>query len=115
LKNKILFKWDNSGLASEIFEYKNKKLYQVKIFKIRGNFRVDLLEDNYDVLLENTSNDSFKKFVDQSKSVEDQVLEWASYNLRRKIGLCEICKEKKIVQRLSKYDKGKEDFRGISI
>ncbi|WP_084080197.1 hypothetical protein [Flavisolibacter ginsengisoli] len=114
-KNEYLFKWDETGLITDIIEHKNKKLYQVKIFKIRGNYRVDLLEDNYDVSLENTSNDTFRKVVDTSKPVEEQVLEWASYILRRKIGVCEICKQKKIVQRLSKHDREKEEFEGLKI
>lgn len=112
---KNLFKWDETGTCSDIIEYKNKKKYQVKIFKIRGNYRVDLLEDNYDVSLENTSNSSFREVVDITKTVEEQVLEWASFILTKKVDLCDICKQRKVVQRLAKHDREKEEFQEFKV
>lgn len=112
-QTEIIFTWDKSGTTSETIKYKNNQQYQIKIIKIRGNYRVDLLENEFGVSLENTSNDSFRKFVDTNKDVEHQILEWASYILSNKIGRCDICKERKVIQRLSKYDTDQNEFKGL--
>jgi hypothetical protein len=111
-KDEIQFTWDKTGMATEILKFKNNKQYQIKILKIHGNYRAYLLEDNYDVSLENTTNDGFRKIVDVSKPVEDQVLEWATYILSRKIGRCDNCKETKVINKLAKYDLEKKEFNG---
>lgn len=110
----ILFKWDKTGTNSDILKYKNNKHYQIKIFKIRGNYRVDLLEDEFDISLENTANDSFKRNVDINKFVEEQILEWASYILKNRMGRCDICKERKVIKKLAKYDLSQNEFAGLN-
>ena len=113
LESEIKFTWDKTQENTEVYNHTNGKKYRVKTFMIRGNYRVDLLEDDYEVALENTSNESFREKVDISKQVEEQILEWAEYILLKKTEKCDVCSEFKIIQNLSEYDKEKDEFKGI--
>lgn len=113
LDNKIKFTWDKTEENTEVYYHPNGKKYQVRSFKIRGNYRIDLLEDDFAVASENTSNESFREIVDISKQIEAQILEWAEHILLKKTGKCDVCSEIKIIQNLSEYDKEKQEFKGI--
>lgn len=113
LNNKIKFIWDRTQENTEVYHHPNGKKYQIIFFKIRGNYRVDLLEDDFVVASENTSKESFREIINTSKEIREQIIEWAEYILLKKIGKCNICSEIKISQNLSEYDKEKKEFKGI--
>ena len=112
-KKAIKLFWDKTGKKSEIIELKNKRKYHVEIFKIRGNYRVDLFEDRLAVAIENTSNESFIKAVDTSSSLEEQALEWASHILTKNMAVCDICKDKRITQKMTRFYKGLDEYKNF--
>lgn len=106
-----MFSWVEDLKESNEINYENHK-YKIISKKIFGNYRLDLLEDNIPVVLENTSNDSFLKLVNTDESVSSQILKWAKLVVEEHSNLCDRCKESKLVFGVEKYDKGKE-FTGL--
>lgn len=113
MKQKLKFKWDESGNKSNLVKFTNGKVYQVINSKFHENFRVDILENEIQVSVENTSNSTFQDLVDINKPIETQMLDWASNFIVKNIEVCDSCKETKITQTLSKYDLGKEEFYNL--
>lgn len=114
MKQKLKFEWDESGNRTNSIKFTNSKVYQVINTKFHGNFRVDILENEIGVSVENTSNSTFQDLVDIDKPIETQMLDWASNFIVKNIGVCDSCKESKIVRLLSTYDSEKEDFKDLS-
>jgi hypothetical protein len=63
--------------------------YQVHAVKIFDSYRVDLLENGMSVVLENSSNDSFKACVDPKNPIADQIVEWVGVVLQTHHGECD--------------------------
>lgn len=102
-----MFTWiEDLKETNEIIYEKHK--YRIIVSKIRRNYRIDLLEDNVAIVLENTSNDSFLKLVNKNEPVNKQIISWASSILKNHYNICDRCKESKLVFELYENDKGKE-------
>lgn len=114
MKQKLNFEWDDSRKKSNSIKFTNDKLYQITNTSFSKNFRVDILENKISVSAENTSNSSFQDLVDTNKPIEIQILDWASRFIIKNIGVCDNCKETKIVRLLSTYDLEKEEFYNLN-
>lgn len=93
-------------------KYYNDKLYRIEKTKYGKSYRVDLFENDSTVLSDNTSNDSFKNQVSKEDNIDSQIITWASNKLNNSINNCDKCSELKIVEKLTKGAKLKEEFNG---
>jgi hypothetical protein len=88
--------------------------YQVHAVKIFDSYRVDLLENGMSVVLENSSNDSFKACVDPKNPIADQIVEWAGVVLQTHHGECDKCGLKRIRISITKSEKRGKHLRSYN-
>lgn len=108
-----MFTWDEKSSESNTIIYK-KHSYKVVASKIWGNYRIDLLEDDIEVILENSANETFLNKVVKSDSIELQILTWADKILLNNYGICDCCSEEKLVFELAEYDKEYCEFISLN-
>ena len=109
---KDMFDWNVKLEKTFIVDLKGHK-YQILASKIWGSYRIDLLEDENPVYLENVNNESFKKLVTLDAKIEDQILEWGSQILATQTSKCDKCQKERLVRTLESWDRAKLEFKGL--
>lgn len=77
--------------------------YRIDRHYFQPDYRVDLIENDGIIVGENTGNHSFSSIVDRTKSLDEQINEWANKMIELS-SVCDICEEKHILIPLSDYD-----------
>jgi len=104
--------WIDDSQTNDI-TYKNRK-YRLKKELIHGSYRIDLIEDEFDSVSENTANDTFKdSFGDINEDINSLIIMWGCNKLLNDIGICDCCKEEKLIMTLNKYELEDNSFPGI--
>ena len=91
----------NGNKTNEVTAH-GKQFYLNKI-DFGNGCRVDIITDNDIVQMDNTNNDSFRKVVDRTKPLNEQISQWANYILDQ-YSICDICGKFELVLPLASYD-----------
>ena len=105
----LVVKW-KSNTETEGFVI-NGNIYKVTAKTIRGNTVVTLKENEYQIKIENSSNNSYSSYgITQS-----EIVRWATDQILNNTGKCQECQSIKVVVQLSEGDKSYDEFRNFQV
>ncbi|RII35357.1 hypothetical protein D2A34_09145 [Clostridium chromiireducens] len=108
-----MFIWNEKLKETNTIVYKKHK-YKMTSIKMWGNYRIDIFEDDIAVVFENSANESFLKYVNKGDSIDKQIVDWASSKIQKCYGICDCCKDEKLIFELSNYDKERKEFKQLN-
>lgn len=79
------------------------RIFHLERQEFWGNYRVDLEDNTGFSYSTNTGNGNFRAVVDTTKSIEEQMNQWANYILNQ-YAICDICGNLELVLPLASYD-----------
>ncbi len=79
------------------------RLFTLTKYEFAPNYRVDITDNKGFMYSDNTGNDSFRKVVDLTKSINEQINIWANFILEQ-YTICDICGNLEMVLPLASYD-----------
>ena len=91
----------NNDTTNEVLAH--NRLFHLEKMSFGDDYRVDIIDNKGFTHTENTSNQDFRKLVNTSNSLNEQMNEWANYILNH-YDICDVCGNLEMILGLHDYD-----------